>query len=76
MSDAVFFATVGLLAAGAIALALVWPQGLGARSPAPFGHILESELAARAAPPTPQPPPPPPPTPPRPGYDGQLKGAL
>lgn len=32
---------LGLLAVGAIAavaLALVWPQGLGDRSPAPFGH--------------------------------------
>jgi hypothetical protein len=38
MSDAVFFAVVGLVAAAMIALALVWPQGLGARSPDPFGH--------------------------------------
>ncbi|MBX3485665.1 hypothetical protein [Phenylobacterium sp.] len=32
---------LGLLVVGAIAavaLALVWPQGLGDRSPAPFGH--------------------------------------
>ena len=32
---------LGLLAIGAVAavaLALVWPQGLGDRSPAPFGH--------------------------------------
>ena len=31
---------LGLLAAAMIALALVWPQGLGRPSPAPFGHPL------------------------------------
>jgi hypothetical protein len=46
MSDAVFFVTAGLVAAAAIALALVWPQGLGARSPAPFGHPVTPELAS------------------------------
>ena len=29
---------LGFAAAAAIALSLVWPQGLGARSPGPFGH--------------------------------------
>ena len=29
---------LGLAAAAAIVLSLVWPQGLGARSPGPFGH--------------------------------------
>lgn len=29
---------MGLLAVMIIALALVWPQGIGARSPGPFGH--------------------------------------
>jgi hypothetical protein len=29
-------------AAGLIALALVWPQGLGRVSPAPFGHPMAS----------------------------------
>jgi hypothetical protein len=38
MSDRVFFSLAALLAVLMIALALVWPQGLGARSPAPFGH--------------------------------------
>ena len=35
---------LGLAALGAIVLAMVWPQGLGARSPAPFGHapVLQS----------------------------------
>ncbi|MET0294438.1 MAG: hypothetical protein ABW042_05420 [Phenylobacterium sp.] len=38
MLDRLFFPLMGLLAAGLIALALVWPQGLGARSPGPFGE--------------------------------------
>ena len=35
---------LGLAAAAAIVLSLAWPQGLGARSPAPFGHapVLQS----------------------------------
>lgn len=37
MSDRVFFSLCALLAAGLIALALVWPQGQGTRSPGPFG---------------------------------------
>jgi hypothetical protein len=37
MLDRFFLAILGLAAAAAIALALVWPQGLGDRSPAPFG---------------------------------------
>ena len=43
MSDAFFFTFVGLAVAAMIALATVWPQGLGARSPAPFGHPVQSE---------------------------------
>ena len=46
MSDAFFFTVMGILAAGMIALALVWPQGLGARSPDPFGHTTAAELRA------------------------------
>ncbi|MDP3658968.1 hypothetical protein [Phenylobacterium sp.] len=38
MLDRLFLPILGALAAGVIALALVWPQGLGDRSPAPFGH--------------------------------------
>jgi hypothetical protein len=38
MFDRLFFPAIGLLAAGLIALAMVWPQGLGARSPGPFGQ--------------------------------------
>ncbi|MFN3229653.1 MAG: hypothetical protein ACK41P_07370 [Asticcacaulis sp.] len=40
MSERLFYAGSALFAAGLIALALVWPQGLGARSPAPFGHDI------------------------------------
>jgi hypothetical protein len=46
MSDAFFFTVMGILAAGMIALALVWPQGLGARSPDPFGHETAAEMRA------------------------------
>ena len=38
MSDRVLFPLMGLTAVLMITLALVWPQGLGARSPGPFGH--------------------------------------
>ena len=79
MSDAVFFVMVGLLAAGAIALAVVWPQGLGAPSPAPFGHPLAPAVVTpAAAPPRPAPAlvtPPPGPAP-APAANDQLKGAL
>jgi hypothetical protein len=40
MPDAIAYPAIGLLAAGLIALALVWPQGQGAPSPAPFGRPL------------------------------------
>ena len=44
MLDRFFFPLSALAAALIIALALVWPQGIGARSPGPFGHepILQS----------------------------------
>jgi hypothetical protein len=38
MLDRLYLPLLGLAAAGAIALALVWPQGLGDRSPDPFGR--------------------------------------
>jgi hypothetical protein len=53
MPDSVALPALALVAAGLIALALVWPQGEGARSPAPFGHPLspiESPLAKVVAP--------------------------
>jgi hypothetical protein len=40
MSDRLFFPLVALIALALVALSLVWPQGLGAPSPAPFGHPL------------------------------------
>ena len=45
MSDRVFFSLCALAALAVIGLALVWPQGYGARSPGPFGEPL-----AQAAP--------------------------
>ncbi len=38
MSNTLFFSLAALAAAALIGLALVTPQGLGARSPGPFGH--------------------------------------
>ena len=38
MLDRLYLPILGCAAALAVALALVWPQGLGDRSPAPFGH--------------------------------------
>jgi hypothetical protein len=40
MRDRLVLLLLALVAAAMIALALVWPQGQGARSPAPFGHPL------------------------------------
>jgi len=37
MSDRIFMPIMALIAAAMIVLAMVWPQGYGARSPAPFG---------------------------------------
>ena len=50
MSDRVLFPLMGVLAGLMIALALVWPKGLGARSPGPFGHKpVQQTPAAKAA---------------------------
>ena len=38
MLDRLYLPLVGITAVAAVALALVWPQGLGDRSPEPFGH--------------------------------------
>jgi hypothetical protein len=38
MPDGIALPAIALLAAGLIAVALVWPEGQGAPSPAPFGH--------------------------------------
>ncbi len=37
MLDRLFLPLLGLIAVAAVAFAMVWPQGLGDRSPAPFG---------------------------------------
>ena len=46
MFDRLYMPLLGLAALAAIALSLVWPQGLGARSPAPFGHTPEQQKPA------------------------------
>jgi hypothetical protein len=38
MLNRLFFPALALLAVAMVALAAVWPQGLGDRSPPPFGH--------------------------------------
>lgn len=48
MKDKVFYAICGAIALGMIGLALVWPQGLGLRSPPPFGHGLIMPDVVRA----------------------------
>ncbi len=49
MFDRFFLPILGLTAAGAIALALVWPQGLGDRSPGPFGKTPVQRTPAMQA---------------------------
>ena len=50
MSDRVLFSLMGLFAVAMVGLALVWPQGVGARSPGPFGHMpVQQTAAAKAA---------------------------
>jgi len=39
MRDRLFFSILAGAAVVMIALASVWPQGYGARSPGPFGHM-------------------------------------
>ena len=38
MLDRFYLALLGLGAVAALGLSLIWPQGLGDRSPGPFGH--------------------------------------
>ena len=45
MSDGIALPGLALLAIGLVALAMVWPQGQGARSPAPFGHRVAALTA-------------------------------
>jgi hypothetical protein len=47
VNDRVFFGLIALAAVVMIALALVWPQGLGARSPGAFGRAEAQEAPAK-----------------------------
>ncbi len=47
MSDRVFFSLTGVAVMAMLALALVFPQGQGRRSPAPFGHETTADALAR-----------------------------
>jgi hypothetical protein len=47
MSDRAFFSLVALAVVAMVALAAVFPQGEGRRSPGPFGHVTAAELKAR-----------------------------
>ena len=50
MLDRLYLPLLGLAAVAAIALSLVFPQGLGDRSPGPFGHTpVQQTPAAKAA---------------------------
>lgn len=50
MLDRLYMPLLGLAAVAAIALSLVWPQGLGARSPGPFGSTpIQQTPAMKAA---------------------------
>ena len=50
MLDRLFLPFLGLTAVAVIMLSLVWPQGMGARSPGPFGHTpLQQTPAMQAA---------------------------
>ena len=49
MLDRLFMPALALAAAAAIALSMVWPQGLGARSPAPFGSTPVQQTPAMQA---------------------------
>lgn len=49
MSDRLFFSLAALAALLMIGLALVWPQGLGRRSPEPFGHAEVAPAYVEAA---------------------------
>ena len=51
MSNPVYFTLASLLAVALIALAMVYPQGLGARSPKPFGHPLAPLVVPKPPPP-------------------------
>ena len=47
MNDRIFFGLCALAAVVMIALALVWPQGLGTRSPGAFGKPMVQAAPAK-----------------------------
>jgi len=49
MLDRLYLPMLALAAAGAIALAMGWPQGLGDRSPDPFGSVPVQRTPAMQA---------------------------
>ena len=49
MLDRLFLPALAVLAALMIGAAMVWPQGLGDRSPAPFGHTPVQQTTAMQA---------------------------
>jgi hypothetical protein len=49
MSDRLFLALMAATAVAMIGLSAVWPQGLGARSPWPFGHTPVQQTPAMRA---------------------------
>ncbi|HEY5006457.1 MAG TPA: hypothetical protein VII42_00550 [Caulobacteraceae bacterium] len=53
MRDRLTLPLMAVAALAMIALAMVWPQGLGRRSPGPFGHLM-APLEKKAAVPAPQ----------------------
>jgi hypothetical protein len=46
MPDSLALPAIAAVCAALVALAMVWPQGQGARSPAPFGHAVAPIVAA------------------------------
>jgi len=55
LPDAIAYPLIALVAAGLIALALVWPQGEGLTSPGPFAnhHLSAAHSGLRGAQPAP-----------------------
>jgi hypothetical protein len=49
MLDRLYLPILALAAVGAVALAMVWPQGLGDRSPEPFGSTPVQRTPAMQA---------------------------
>ncbi len=53
MPNRIFYPLAAVAALVLIAVASVYPQGIGARSPGPFGHETAAHLAARTKKPAP-----------------------